>query len=117
MNTDMDLQTLIKIWVNNCLEEMPRGAKTRLAEHLGITPTQLYKMLNTEAGKEQRVIRADEYVKITAFLGKAPDHLVPFISVDETKIQLLSIYDNASPETQSAILAVARALASMHNTQ
>lgn len=115
MNTDFDLQTNIKIWISKCLEEMPRGAKVRLAEHLGITPTQLYKMLNTEAGKEQRIIRADEYVKITAFLGKAPEHLMPFISGDENKIQLLSIYDNASPEIQSAILVVARVLASMHN--
>lgn len=115
MNTDMDLQTNIKLWVSNSLEKMPRGAKTRLAAHLGITPTQLYKMLNTEAGKEHRVIRADEYVKIAEFFGETPDNLIQFFNADDSKKQLLSIYDSVSPEMQRSILAVVQALAGGQN--
>ncbi len=115
MNASMDLQTNIKLWISSSLEKMPRGAKSRLAEHLGITPTQLYKMLNTAAGKEHRVIRADEYVKIAEFLGGAPDDMMPLSSIDESKKLLLSIYDNVSPELQRAILLMVKGLAEEKN--
>lgn len=86
----MDLEDKIKLWVSEQLREMGRGAKARLAEHLDVTPTQVTKMLNTGAGKEHRVIRADELVKIVEFFGEFPKDLIQYSDNDDGKRQLVS---------------------------
>lgn len=113
----MNLQDKIKVWVKQQLAEMKHGSKKSLADFLDVTPTQLTKMLNTEPGKEHRVIRAEEFVKIAEFFGKTPDGLIPPLSNDDGKKQLLSIYDRVSPELQHAILAMVRALAEEKDKQ
>ena len=52
----MDIQKKIKLWVKDQLVTMPRGTRKKLADFLKITPTQLTRLLNLEAGKEPRSI-------------------------------------------------------------
>lgn len=107
----MDIQDKIKIWVKEQLSAMPRGSKKKLADCLGITPTQATRLLNTEPGKERRSIRADDLVKITEFFGRLPDDLTLPDHMDNGKRQLITLYDSVSPELQRAILAMVQSLA------
>ncbi|AQT47859.1 hypothetical protein [Bartonella choladocola] len=106
----MDLKNKIKLWVQGQLVTMPRGAKKKLADYLKITPTQLTRLLNLEAGKEPRSMQADEFLKIVEFFGKWPDNLMPSIFPDSRKQHLLAMFDSVSPEWQQAIIAMVEAL-------
>lgn len=95
---------------------MPRGTMKKLADFLKITPTQLTRLLNTEAGKEPRSMQADEFLKIVDFFGKWPDNLMPSIFPDSRKQHLLAIFDSVSPEWQQAIIAMVEALVQSHKS-
>lgn len=112
----MDIQNDIKFWVKDQLKPMPRGTMKKLADFLKITPTQLTRLLNTEAGKEPRSMQADEFLKIVDFFGKWPDNLMPSIFPDSRKQHLLAIFDSVSPEWQQAIIAMVEALVQSHKS-
>lgn len=111
----MDLQDKIKIWIKQQLALMGHGSKKKFADFMGLTPTKVTRMLNTDVGKEHRIIRADEYIKIAEFFKKMPADLVPSFASDEGKKQLIAIYESVSPELQNAILVMVRALAEEKN--
>ena len=106
----IDLENEIKLWVKDQIEPMPRGTMKKLADFLKITPTQLTRLLNTEAGKEPRSMQADEFLKIVDFFGKWPDNMMPSIFPDSRKQHLLAMFDSVSPEWQQAIIAMVEAL-------
>ena len=112
----MDIQNDIKFWVKDQLKPMPRGTMKKLADFLKITPTQLTRLLNTEAGKEPRSMQADEFLKIVDFFGKWPDNLMPSIFPDSRKQHLLAMFDSVSPEWQQAIIAMVEALVQSHKS-
>lgn len=112
----MDLENEIKSWVKDQLVTMPRGAKKKLADYLKITPTQLTRLLNLEAGKEPRSMRVEEFVKIVEFFGQWPDNLMPSIFPDSRKQHLLAMFDSVSPEWQQAIIAMVEALVQSHKS-
>ena len=112
----MDFENKIKVWVKNQLKPMPRGTRKKLADFLEITPTQLTRLLNLEAGKEPRSMRADEFLKIVEFFGKWPDNLTSSIFPDSRKQHLLAMFDAVSPEWQQAILAMVEALVQSHKS-
>ena len=98
------------------LVTMPRGAKKKLADYLKITPTQLTRLLNLEAGKEPRSMRVEEFVKIVEFFGKWPDNLTSSIFPDCRKQHLITMFDAVSPEWQRAIIAMVEALVQSHKS-
>ena len=112
----MDLENKIKSWVKDQLKPMPRGTMKKLADFLKITPTQLTRLLNTEAGKEPRSMQADEFLKIVDFFGKWPDNLTSSIFPDCRKQHLLAMFDAVSPEWQRAIIAMVEALVQSHKS-
>ena len=112
----MDLENKIKSWVKDQLVTMPRGAKKKLADYLKITPTQLTRLLNLEAGKEPRSMRVEEFLKIVEFFGKWPDNLTSSIFPDCRKQHLITMFDAVSPEWQQAIIAMVEALVQSHKS-
>ena len=106
----MDIQNDIKFWVKDQLKPMPRGTRKKLADFLKITPTQLTRLLNLDAGKEPRSMRVEEFVKIVEFFGQWPDNLTSPILLDCRKQHLLAMFDSVSPEWQQAIIAMVEAL-------
>ncbi|MBI0002111.1 hypothetical protein H3S83_09770 [Bartonella sp. W8122] len=112
----MDIQNEIKLWVKDQLKPMPRGTMKKLADFLEITPTQLTRLLNTEAGKEPRSMQADEFLKIVDFFGKWPDNMMPSIFPVSRKQHLLAMFDSVSPEWQQAIIAMVEALVQSHKS-
>ena len=116
MQNEMDIQNEIKLWVKDQIDPMPRGAKKKLADFLKITPTQLTRLLNLEAGKEPRSMQADEFLKIVEFFGQWPDNLMPSIFPDSRKQHLLAMFDSVSPEWQQAIIAMVEALVQSHKS-
>ncbi|QHJ84455.1 MAG: hypothetical protein [Caudoviricetes sp.] len=116
MQNEMDIQNDIKFWVKDQIDPMPRGTKKKLADFLKITPTQLTRLLNLEAGKEPRSMQADEFLKIVEFFGKWPDNLMPSIFPDSRKQHLLAMFDSVSPEWQQAIIAMVEALVQSHKS-
>ena len=106
----MDLENKIKSWVKDQLVTIPRGTRKKLADFLKITPTQLTRLLNLEAGKEPRSMRVEEFVKIVEFFGQWPDNLTSPILPDCRKQHLLAMFDSVSPEWQQAIIAMVEAL-------
>ena len=112
----MDLENKIKSWVKDQLVTMPRGTRKKLADFLEITPTQLTRLLNLEAGKEPRSMRVEEFLKIVEFFGKWPDNLMPSIFPDSRKRHLIAMFDAVSPEWQQAILAMVEALVQNHKS-
>jgi len=113
---EMDLKNDIKLWVKDQLVTMPRGTRKKLADYLKITPTQLTRLLNLEAGKEPRSMQADEFLKIVDFFGQWPDNLMPSIFPDSRKQHLLAMFDSVSPEWQQAIIAMVEALVQSHKS-
>ena len=112
----MDIQNEIKSWVKDQLKPMPRGTMKKLADFLEITPTQLTRLLNLEAGKEPRSMRVEEFLKIVEFFGKWPDNLTSPIFPDSRKQHLLAMFDSVSPEWQQAIIAMVEALVQSHKS-
>ena len=106
----MDIQNEIKLWVKDQIDPMPRGTMKKLADYLKITPTQLTRLLNLEAGKEPRSMQADEFLKITEFFGKWPDNLTSPILPDCRKQHLITMFDSVSREWQQAIVAMVELL-------
>lgn len=64
-NTRDDLRD----WLQHQLERYGRGAKTRLAEHLGVGADVITRMLNKDPEKESREIKASEVIQISDFFG------------------------------------------------
>lgn len=73
-----DEREIVREWLRKLLESAPRGTKSRLAEHLGVRPDVITRMLNNEAGKETREIRASEMVRIAEFFQVDPP--ISFVS-------------------------------------
>ena len=61
----------VRQWLQQRLQKMGRGAQTRLADYLGLTPTKITRMLN--ATGEQRAASASELLNAIAFFGTAED--------------------------------------------
>lgn len=112
----IDLENEIKLWVKDQIDPMPRGTMKKLADFLKITPTQLTRLLNTEAGKEPRSMQADKFLKIVDFFGQWPDNLTSPIFPDSRKQHLLAMCDSVSPEWQQAIIAMVEALVQSHKS-
>ena len=93
----MDIQKELKNWIASELKDRGRGARGKLAEHLGVRPDAITRMLNTDPDKEARLIRADELVKISEFLGAAP----PGIGISD--LDFLQKYNSATPETKNEL--------------
>ncbi|WP_198222343.1 hypothetical protein [Bartonella apis] len=87
----------------------PRNQK-KVGGFLEITPTQLTRLLNLQAGKEPRSMRVEEFLKIVEFFGQWPDNLTSPIFPDSRKQHLLAMFDSVSPEWQQAIIAMVEAL-------
>lgn len=60
-------------WLRSQLEKAGRGARKRLAQHLGVSPNAITRMLNTDPGKEARDIRAAEMDQMRAFFREIED--------------------------------------------
>ncbi|UGQ22180.1 XRE family transcriptional regulator [Brucella anthropi] len=68
----MSIKDEIIQWIAEQLEARGHGARGELADHLGLKPGMITRMLNKDPSKETRVIRADELVKISEFFGAPP---------------------------------------------
>jgi len=112
----IDLENEIKLWVKDQIDPMPRGTMKKLSDFLKITPTQLTRLLNTEAGKEPHSMRVEEFVKIVKFFGQWPDNLTSPILPYCRKQHLLAMFDSVSPEWQQAIIAMVEALVQSHKS-
>lgn len=104
----MNIQNEIRSWISSQLENMGHGSKGKLAAHLGVRADAITRMLNTEPGKEARVIRADELVKIREFFNAAPPGLE--LSSDEEDKEFFSLYGDATPEERAAAKAFLKTL-------
>jgi phage repressor protein C with HTH and peptisase S24 domain len=68
----LDPQYEIKRWLTEKLEAAPHGTATALARALGVSPTQVTRMKNLEAGKEPRRIALEELQGIAKFFNELP---------------------------------------------
>lgn len=100
----------IRFWIINKLVERGRGSRKALADFLCLDANQITRMLNTNPGKEVRVIRADEWEKIKHFL--APE--LPVEKIDKPallkRIRYIEIYDAAPPALKKELLKLAELL-------
>jgi len=101
----MDIQNEIRRWIAGQLQKAGHGSKGRLALHLGVRADAITRMLNTGPGKETRVIRADELVKIQEFFGSTPPRMNP---TDEQ--EFFTLYEAASPDEREAVKAFLKTL-------
>ncbi|MEW9304511.1 S24 family peptidase [Labrys neptuniae] len=65
-------QDQLRAWLATMLGKAGHGAKTKLANHLGLTQAQITRMSRTDPGKETRDINVNELPAIVAFFGEAP---------------------------------------------
>ncbi len=68
-----ETQEKIRDWLNAELAKMGRGAKSKLAAHLGGRNDAISRMLNEEPTKETREITAHELVGMVSFFKTTPD--------------------------------------------
>lgn len=128
----MSSQDELRHWIKTELAAQNRGARARLAEFLDLTPLQITYMLNTETGKQNRNILADEWLKILLFLGVETGSALPRAELENGKpvlkmpaarcakksaqrTKLMAIFDNATPKQQRLILGLISALADSCN--
>lgn len=96
----MDIQEKIRQWISLKLSERGHGSRGELASHLGVRPDVVTRMLNSQPGKETRVIRAQELIKISEFFGETPPGLDVSNSNDDNFIE---IYRHSDSETKIAL--------------
>lgn len=72
-------------WLGKMLRGAPRGTKTRLAEHLGLSGDMVSKMLSGV-----RDITADELHQISVFFSVVPPGFDPPIKTEANILQILS---------------------------
>lgn len=68
----MSDQIIARDWLIAQLREAPRGAKSRLAEHLGLEPSMISRMIQTSPDKEMREIGPLELTKMIEFFAASP---------------------------------------------
>ncbi len=115
-----DAQIVTPEWqakVRKALDEMPRGAYTRLAKFVGISTGQISELL----AERDREARWSRFVpKVNQFLGWSTDtnevnHLVDVLGAD-AKDALLALRD-MSPEQRKAAIGFMRTFAKPANDQ
>lgn len=88
-------------WISNQLAARGHGAKGQLAEHLGVRPDVITRMLTTDAEKETRVIRADELVKISEFFGSPPPGIAN--TIPKADAEFARLYNSADDALKSEL--------------
>lgn len=68
----MDYRQAHRAWLRAKLDERGRGARAKLAAHLGVPPSVVTRMISSEPGKEDRDIKSFELARIAEFFGEWP---------------------------------------------
>ncbi|ABM45024.1 hypothetical protein X471_00009 [Bartonella bacilliformis str. Heidi Mejia] len=88
----------LKLWLKEQLAKKGHGSKKMLAEYLGVLPSSITSML--ENSEKNRIIKADELIKIINFFGEIPPFLI------QESGQFVSLFYQAKPEVQQAVLTI-----------
>ncbi|MGL2349655.1 hypothetical protein ACOWKN_06185 [Helicobacter pylori] len=99
----MDFQKLIKIWINEKLNEMGHGSRKALGKHLGLGPSSITRLLSTDNSdpKAYREISAEELVKLHSFFKEYP----PYPALSEIDQDFYDLYSSCNEEDRRATLA------------
>lgn len=102
-------------WLRAKLEAGGHGVRVRLAKHLGFNRSDpITRMLNTEAGKEPRAIKAHELAKMREFF--ALEEAKPGVSGGRgpaTRAEAIQVFDDLPPDLQQMFLAQLAAVAEL----
>jgi phage repressor protein C with HTH and peptisase S24 domain len=72
-----DNRAEIRAWLRTELQKAPYGTKTKLADHVGLRPDMITRIINEEPGKETRDVKAHELALMVEFFGTAPRGYLP----------------------------------------
>ncbi|EJF83601.1 hypothetical protein [Bartonella rattimassiliensis] len=99
----MDFQKLIKMWINEKLNEMGHGSRKALGQHLGLGPSSITRLLSIDDSdsKAYRDITAEELVKLHSFFKEYP----PYPALSKIDQDFYDLYSSCNEEERRATLA------------